>query len=270
MKNKIYTHAELNYAGKNDLVTQITEINNARLCSKTLSWHTNGFELIHAPSQVNDWYNEEQINQLYYAELMKLSLQLSGANRVIFYPAIIRSEVTAQANSDYTPIQFVHSDYTEAYQQMISDSEHPYFSILHPSMAQQGITTRKIKQASRIVTLQFWRNIGPTTPDFPLAFCDSRSVPRSQLTPFMVESYGNKTTQFEIFAAAKPSDEQANEWYTYPSMKVDEVVVFRAFDSDAASAKKPFWTLHSAFLDNNANPADKRESIEMRAICLFD
>lgn len=270
MNNEIYTHAELNYAGEDDLVTQITPINNARLCNRSFSWRSNGFELINCPSQVSNWYNEQQINDIYYREIQHLSHDLTGADAIIFYPAIIRSQTTAQTNPDYTPIQFVHSDYTESYQQMIADSQHPYFDVLRPSMQQQGISLERIKQASRVVTLQFWRNIGAATPDYPLAFCDSSSVPRSHLQPFKVENYGDRETQFEIFAATAPTKSSPYQWYTYPNMLNHELMVFRAFDSDAVKAKTPFWTLHSAFLDSHANPGDHRESIEMRAICLFD
>ena len=54
-------------------------------------------------------------------------------------------------------------------------------------------------------------------------------------------------------------------------MERDEVVVFRAYDSERAEAGQPFWTPHSAFIDPVAGPdAPTRESIEMRAICLFN
>ena len=47
-------------------------------------------------------------------------------------------------------------------------------------------------------------------------------------------------------------------------------VAFRAYDSDRVAKGEPFWTPHSAFVDPTV-PADApaRESLEMRAICLF-
>jgi hypothetical protein len=126
-----------------------------------------------------------------------------------------------------------------------------------------------VEKARRILTLQFWRNIGPAVMDYPLCFCDSRSVTRDELSPILVAEYGGLTTQFEAFAVNPPKND-AHKWYTFPAMKPDEVVVFRAFDSDRVTSGKPFWTPHSAFLDPTAPaPAPARESIEMRAICLF-
>ena len=53
-------------------------------------------------------------------------------------------------------------------------------------------------------------------------------------------------------------------------MTSQEVVIFRAYDSDRVAAGGPFWTPHTAFLDPTVGPdAPPRISVEMRAICLF-
>ena len=67
-----------------------------------------------------------------------------------------------------------------------------------------------------------------------------------------------------------PAEPTERRWYTFPSMTRDEVVMFRAFDSDLVDRGEPFWTPHSAFRDPTAgDDAPPRASIEMRAICLF-
>ena len=63
---------------------------------------------------------------------------------------------------------------------------------------------------------------------------------------------------------------QANQCYIYPSMSRSEVLVFRTFDSRLAASGDAFWTPHSAFIDNTIGTnAQARESVEMRALCLF-
>ena len=76
-------------------------------------------------------------------------------------------------------------------------------------------------------------------------------------------------TGFDSFVGLPP-DGDDNEWYVFPEMQPEEVVLFRAYDSDRAASGEPFWTLHTAFRDPN-QPADApgRESIETRGICLF-
>ena len=58
-----------------------------------------------------------------------------------------------------------------------------------------------------------------------------------------------------------------HQWYYYPKMQKDEVLMFKPFDS----LEKPFLpTLHRAFADISVTETvSPRESIEVRAICLF-
>ena len=166
--------------------------------------------------------------------------------------------------------ELVHSDYTESYRAMIEDPAHPYHHILEPSMRRAGVTGAEIRQAQRILTLQLWRNVGAPNVDYPLCFCDARTVARTELVPIRVSEYGGLKTEFDAFAVLPPSGDQPHAWYVFPNMTPDEVVVFRAYDSDRAAAGEPFWTPHVSFRDpNQGADAIPRTSLEMRAICLF-
>ena len=118
------------------------------------------------------------------------------------------------------------------------------------------------------MTLQLGRNVGPALMDYPLAFCDARTVHRAQLIPLRVETYGGVETQFDAFGLVKTMGADHNRWYVFPEMQPDEVVVFRSFDSECVASGQPFWTPHSAFRDPHSQGV-ARSSIEMRAICLF-
>lgn len=136
-------------------------------------------------------------------------------------------------------------------------------------MQRAGITAREIAEAERVLTLQVWRNIGASRPDWPMCFCDARTVTRGELVPITVDEYGGLRTEFQSFAV-RPQRAADHRWYTYPLMAPDEVVVFRAYDSACVERGEPFWTPHTAFRDPVAGPrAPGRESIEMRAVCLF-
>jgi len=151
---------------------------------------------------------------------------------------------------------------------VIRDIEHPYHSILKPSMSRAGVSAQQLIKARRVLTLQLWRNTGPSLMDHPLALCDATTVARSQLSTFRVESYGGVEAQFDSFVLSPPSEEMSNDWYCYPEMSNDEVLLFRAFDSDCLENGAPFWTPHTAFRDPHSSNKS-RSSVEMRATCLF-
>jgi len=44
------------------------------------------------------------------------------------------------------------------------------------ALERNGLTAADVQRSRRMVILQFWRNIGPAKMDFPIAFCDARSI----------------------------------------------------------------------------------------------
>ena len=259
----------MNYVTASDVQSREVEILDGRSLDG-LSWEENGFELIRHPSNVEDWSAIDD-GWSHYDEIGELARSLTGCDAILYYPALIRNEASALRSADLAPIQFVHSDYTEAYREMIEDAHHPYRAILAPFMDRAGVSGDDIVRARRILTLQFWRNVGPARMSHPLAFCDARSVGREELHPVLVAEYGGVPTGFYSFGVAAPAAPTAHRWVTFPEMEPDELVVFRAYDSDRVAAGEPFWTPHSAFDDPVVGPdAPPRESVEMRAICLFD
>ena len=254
--SEVYCEADIQYMN----APLRTKICNARQ-SDDFSWRTNGFELIHHETSATDWDHDLA---RYSQEIRELALNLSGADHIMWFPSIERSPRARELSEDYAPIQFAHSDYTETYYDMIKNTDHPYRAILQSSIDASGITEDDIQGATRILTLQFWRNIGAGNADYPLALCDARTVRRRNLEPVLVEDYGGVPTRFEAFAV---TSSRLHRWYTYPAMQIDELLVFRAYDSDLAEQEQPFWTPHTAFLDPHGDTP--RRSIESRAICLF-
>jgi len=268
MQDPLYCSSTLHHFSTDGPIPLTVDILNARKSKRAFSVWDQGFECAHMPSIVTDWTDRSAINSNHYAEISDWARTFTGCDKVLFFPAIIRNPTAAQQSSDYAPIEFAHSDYTEAYADMIKDSEHPYHAILQPFMESAHLSLDQLAHARRILTLQLWRNVGAKLMDHPLAVCDATTVPRAQLTEFRVESYGGIEAQFDSFVMAPPAENDANNWYCYPEMDEDEVLIFRAFDSDRATTGQPFWTPHSAFRDPNSKDTP-RSSIEMRAICIF-
>lgn len=263
----VHCRAELTYHDGTEPVAVTTSIQDGR--SKKLRWQNAGFELRSMASKVDDWTDPDQIVERHHPEVADVLADELGCDAVLFYPAVHRS-ADADADPDLGPIETVHSDYTERYQAMLRTPGHPYISILRPSMSVAGVTSADLANASRIVTLQLWRNVGPLQPDRPVAFCDGRTVDRDELHSQLVEEYAGLTAQFESFLVSPPSSPKKHRWHTFPEMTVDEVVLFRAYDSDRAQQGLPFWTPHTAFADPTAgDDAPARQSVELRAICMF-
>ena len=268
MKEPIYCQTTLHHFSVEGPKPLTVDIHNARESTRNFSVWDNGFEITEIPSVVKDWNEPTNIDSHHYAEIDDWARAFTGCDKVLFFPAIVRSPEAAQESSDYAPIEFAHSDYTEQYAEMVRDNEHPYPAILQPSMLRAGLSAAQLKKAKRILTLQLWRNTGPQLMDHPLALCDATTVPRSQLSAFRVESYGGVEAQFDSLVMSPPTEDTINNWYCFPEMEKDEVLMFRAFDSGCVATGAPFWTPHTAFRDprSSGNP---RSSVEMRAICIF-
>ena len=121
-----------------------------------------------------------------------------------------------------------------------------------------------------MVVLQFWRNLGPAKMDFPLAFCDARTVDPEEGRAFHVENYAGGGSNFDALAVVAPHDRSRHQWYVFPELRPDEVVAFRTYDTELVADGKTYFTPHSAFRDPEVEVASPpRTSIELRATCLW-
>lgn len=266
----IYCEATFHYAGGDALVAVAQPVRDAR-ASEGLEFEDCGFARRESASAVTDWTNGEQVNAIHGPEFRDFALDFTGADQALVYPCIIRSPRMAEVVEDYAPIQAVHSDFTDDFGKMVADPSRPYRGFFEPILDANGLTYEDIVSAKRLLMLQTWRNVGPVEADYPLAYCDARSVPESRLGRVLVPEYGGQRLEFEAFVAHQPDAGDTDDWYTYPQMSDGEVVVLRTYDSERAERGLPFWTLHSAFRDPSVadEPAHRRESVEMRALCLW-
>lgn len=264
----VYCRAALHYSTATDDAPREVDIRDGRQGAPGLA--EAGFALLHHASAVEDWLDEAHLASVHEPEVRDLALAMVGCDAAIVYPPIVRSPETARRFEDYAPIQFVHSDFTDDYRAMVLGAERAYAGFLAPALDAAGLGRPDLERATRIVMLQFWRNVGAPFPDFPLAFCDARTVPRAQLRAVPVEEYGGRRLEFETFAVEPPAAAQDNAWYTFPGLRPDEVVALRTYDSLLADTGGHFWTPHTAFADPRVGAgAPRRESVEMRVLCLW-
>ena len=237
-------------------------------------WSDCGFELMSGESAVGDWSDDDEVAAIHHGEMEALARRLTGCDVALVSNHIKRGPEFARQHEDLNPIEFVHSDFAIGYDQQVRRSyvdPEPGRDGAAQALERNGVTAADVEAASRLVILQSWRNLGPAKMDFPLAFCDARTVTPADARPIPVSDYAGSGIDFEAVAVLSPVSPDQYRWYAYPELQLDEVVAFRTYDTDLVERGDTWFTPHSAFRDPDVEvgrPA--RSSIELRAICLFE
>lgn len=236
-------------------------------------WRECGFELVPHASAVTDWDDDDDVATIHYPEVEALARDLTGADHALVSSHIRRNPHDAtHRHADLAPIRVVHSDFAAGHDDLIRSSYTNRLPGPTATLDRLGLDAAVVTDAPRIVVLQFWRNLGPAKMDFPLGFCDVRSVTPDQGHAVHVEDYAGSGANFDALAVARPGPgDPDHEWYAFGSMRPDETVAFRTYDSDVVAAGGVYFTPHCAFHDPEVEvgrPA--RSSIELRATCVFE
>ncbi len=210
-----------------------------------------GFELIDHKSEVDDFYNDDDVAATYYEEMSKLVKEKVGADLVQIVSHITRNEAQAESGERKGGHRLVHNDFTTS-----------FGKTLEPFLKETGMNPK------RIVVYNLWRRFDEDGVDTPFAVCDKRTVTEKELIPTDLFNYLPDQTDALTVEICQSSHSDAHKWYFYPKMKKDEVLMFSTYDSD----ENPFIpTLHSAFdLPGAPKGTSPRESIEVRAVCFFN
>ena len=233
-------------------------------------WDECGFELVDQSSAVTDWSDDAQIVSVHYEELEKLAREMTGADFALVATHIKRSPQDARRHEQLSPIVFVHSDFAAGHEDFVKRTYREPGENGQAALARNGATPQAVVNARRTVILQFWRNTGEAKMDFPIAFCDARTVTPADTRAFHVTDYAGTGASFDALGVVQPADPEAHRWYAFPELTADEVVAFRTYDTDLVAQGKTYFTPHSAFRDPEVQvgrPA--RASIELRATCVF-
>jgi hypothetical protein len=223
-------------------------VRNGRLLPEPPSLDGKGFEFHAQETAVTDFYDPDQIRDIYYPEIEKLLAAVTGAEKIVIFDHTLRSieKFKAGIKGMRPPTMNIHNDYTEASgPERVRDH-------LPPEEAAQRLK-------HRFLELNVWRPIKGPLQDNPLAVCDSSTLKAEDLMASDL-IYPDRVT--ETYSVAYSP---AHRWYYFPKMQRNEALVFKGFDSDPAARTR--FTPHTAFDDPTA-PADRlpRESIEVRAL----
>src|SRR5215471_7009785 len=204
----------------------------------------NGFALVKAPSQVRDFYSDEEIKRTYYPEVEQLLRDELGASRVMIFDHTVRNAARQGARE---PSRRVHNDHT------ITSAPRRVRDHLGDDSAEL------LKQRFGIVNV--WRPIRGPVLDSPLALCDAQSFTDDDLiaTDFVYAHLRGETSSVEY--------NPRHRWYYFSEMQPDEAVLIRVHDSaDDGRARLSF---HTSFDNPLAPDAPPRESIEARCLVFY-
>ncbi len=234
-------------------------ITNARPLATDLD--REGFVLVRHTSSIADFERIEEdaaVDQRYIAEMTELLAMVTGAAKIILlgggkkrYGESATEELSPLLNAK--PARYPHADNTDA-----SSAE---------LIGMIGLFMDDVDLASysRHAMYNAWRAVSPPPQDIPLAVCDARTVqPEDEVTirAVSLERSGeitHDTTGYRYNAS--------HGWHYYPDMTRDEVLVFKAHDTDPQRSRR---VPHTAFADPSCPPGvPTRASVEVRALALY-
>src|ERR1700694_2798400 len=223
-------------------------IHDVRPISQAVSLDREGFALVRQRSSVKDFYDEDEVTNVYYPEAERLIKAATGADRVFVFDHTVRKRVQGAPDRDNglrQPVERVHVDHTEkSGPQRVRD--------LIPDEAEQLLK-------GRVQIINLWRPIRGPLLDSPLAVCDARTVKPSELVAADL-AYPNRIG--ETYSVKYNPDHQ---WFYVPKMTADEILLLKCFDSETDGRAR--FAPHTALADPTPPPdAPPRESIELRTL----
>ncbi len=177
-------------------------IRNARPFAGSLSLDHEGFDLIEHRSATRDFYDDDQIKQIYYPEAERALKNATGADRIFIFDHTVRRRVRGaedRRGGPRQPVARVHVDHTaRSGPQRVRDL--------------LGDDAEELLRG-RVQIINVWRPIRGPLRDAPLAVCDARSVRAEDLVPSDLV-YPNRTG--ETYAVTY---NPAHRWFYFPEMQ---------------------------------------------------
>jgi hypothetical protein len=209
-----------------------------------------GFLMAWHETAVTDFFNQSQIRDVYYREMIDLIKTQSGAKRVVVFDHTLRTADDADraARKIREVVPRVHNDYTEwSGPQRVRD--------LLPDEAETLLK-------GHFAIIQVWRPIRYPVETFPLAMCDAMSISPDDL---IVTERRHPDRIGQTYSIGYNPD---HRWFWFPLQRREEAIVFKVYDSLKDGRAR--WSAHTAFDDPTAPPnARPRESIEIRTLAFF-
>jgi hypothetical protein len=217
---------------------------------RAFSLDENGFTFVEHRTAVRDFFDQAELEAVYYLEVAALIRKVAGAKRVQVFDHTLRSgnEAEREARLIREPVLSAHNDYT--------DWSGP--NRVREVMGEEAETLLE----QRFAIIQVWRAINQPIESNPLAIADAKSVAPADLL------VAERRYPHRIGQTYRLKYSPGHRWYYFPKMRRDEALVFKVYDSEKDGRAR--FTPHTSFDDPATPPgAPPRQSIEARALAFF-
>jgi hypothetical protein len=233
--------------------THKVPIRDARAISHQVSLDREGFGLTAHDTKVSDFYDEDEVRNVYYPEAKQLLKDVVGATEIFIFDATLRNAQLSRPNENEIrePVKRAHNDFTAK----------SGYTRARKVLTEQGIDNIDELLQKRFALINIWRAIAPIQ-ESPLAVCDARSIAPKDLVAgdLLYRNYAG-----EIYSITyNPS----HKWFYFPQMQPDEALFIKCFDS--AEDGRARFAAHTGFDDPTSPPdAAPRQSIELRTVVFY-
>ena len=251
------------------------KIGDARPTKEQFTLDSHGFVLAEHKSAVKDFFNNDEVGDVYQKEVEDIVKRLSGADLVVLQGWMVRTSGDLSKRQQKKVVGYAHQGgvqppASEAHVDFTPDSAESRAKDLFQR------TYPNEKPYKRFMATSLWRTFSPPPQDWPLAICDGSSVSREEEATnvlVIVDEIPDREAMLvdlpnekDLPAATIFRHSPKHRWWYYSKMNRDEVILLKFYDSDHSRA----WRApHTAFHDPSFPNARVRESIEVRTIAYF-
>src|SRR5258705_367462 len=227
----------------------VMRMHDMRTISHEIGLDNQGCALVEQRSAVRDFWDDDEVRQVYYPEAERFIADVLGASRVFIFDHVQRRRVDGvdrrQAGMPRQPATRVHVDHTaRSGPQRVRDL-----------MGEEAEELLK----GRVQVINMWRPIRGPLRDAPLAVCDSRTVAPDDLVA------SDLVYRERVGETYSVRYNPAHRWFYVPEMQRDEALLLKIADTKANISAR--FMPHTAFTDPTTPPdAFPRESIELRTL----
>jgi hypothetical protein len=213
----------------------------------------NGFQLLRHRSTLVDWgsfQDPDHVKAVDYPEAAAALKAVTGADKVLIFDHTLRDSTAQPGRTSLRePVRRVHDDQT------IDSAPKRVLKHLTPEEASWRLQRR-------FAIVNFWRPIGGTVLQAPLAVCDARTIEQVDLLPSDLV-YPDWTGETYAFAF-----NPRHRWYWFPRQEPSEATLLKVYDSVTEGRAR--LTAHTAFDDPTSPPnAPPRRSVELRSLVFW-
>ena len=236
-------------------------VRDGRPVQGSFALDVHGFAVRDHRSAVTDFTDPEQLRSVYVAEVCRFVQEQLGADQVLSRGWELRRSAAPAEHGAQPPAAGVHVDYAPDHVPgMVARAYARHFP--------DGPGFR------RAVATSTWRVFSPPPQDWPLALCDARTVAAGDgaaVTTWFVDElpadpFGPVDHLTPVGSSWKTRHSPGHEWWYFPGMTRDEVLLIKLGDTDRSVAGA---APHAAFADPAGSAAEPRHSIELRTFAYF-